>query len=166
MEKYSLRKLAVEDAMIFSLHANNRGIWLNLTDRFPHPYTIDKARDFIQLTLLPDPTQVLGIYIDKEPIGSIGLHPMEDVFRKSMELGYWIAEPYWGKGIMSKVIAEMVTYGFENFDINRIFARPFGRNIGSIKVLEKNGFILEATLKETILKDGLYEDELIYAVRK
>ena len=67
---------------------------------------------------------------------------------------------------MTKAIAQIVDYGFKNFDINRIFARPFGRNIGSIKALEKNGFQLEATLEKTILKDGIYEDELIYAIRR
>ena len=166
MEQFTLKKLALADAMIFALHANNRSIWLNLTDRFPHPYTIENAQDFIQLTLVPKPTQVLGIYIEEEPIGAIGLHPMEDVFRKSMELGYWVAEPYWGKGIMSRAISLMVAYGFENFDINRVFARPFGRNIGSIKVLEKNGFVLEAKLSNTVFKDDKYEDELIYGIRR
>ncbi len=166
MEDFVLKKLSLDDAMIFALHANNRKIWSNLTDRFPHPYSLEKAKDFIKLTHIPVPTQVLGIYIGEEPIGAIGLHPLDDVFRKNMELGYWIAEPYWGKGIMSNAIAQMVEYGFSNFDITRIFARPFGRNIGSIKALEKNNFLLEATLSKTAFKDGKYEDELIYAIRK
>ncbi len=166
MEKFKLKKLDLADALIFSMHANNRNIWRNLTDRFPHPYTEENARDFIKLTLEAEPTQIFGIYVDTEPIGAIGLHPLEDVFSKNIELGYWIAEPYWGKGIMSSAIAQMIAYGFEKFDINRIFARPFGRNIGSIRTLEKNGFVLEATLKNTIFKDGKYEHELIYAIRK
>lgn len=166
MEKFTLKKLDLSDAFIFSMHANNRNIWRNLTDRFPHPYTEENARDFIQLTLKSEPAQILGIYVGDEPIGAIGLHPLHDVFCKNIELGYWIAEPYWGKGIMSSAIAQMVHYGFENFDVDRIFARPFGRNIGSIKTLEKNGFTLEASLKNTIYKDGKYEDELIYAIRK
>ncbi len=166
MEKFKLKKLELADALIFSMHANNRNIWLNLTDRFPHPYTEENAIDFIKLTHQKEPTEVLGIYVGSEPIGAIGLHPLEDVFSKNIELGYWIAEPYWGKGIMSSAIAEMVVYGFKNFDVNRIFARPFGRNIASIKTLEKNGFKLEATLKNTILKNGTYEDELIYGFRK
>jgi RimJ/RimL family protein N-acetyltransferase len=166
LETFKLKKLELADALIFSMHANNRNIWRNLTDRFPHPYTEENARDFIKLTHKSEPTQILGIYVGTEPIGAIGLHPLEDVFSKNIELGYWIAEPYWGKGIMSKAISQMVTYGFDKFDIDRIFARPFGRNIGSIKTLEKNGFFLEATLSNTIFKDGKYEDELIYAIRK
>ncbi len=166
MQEFKLKKLALEDALIFSMHANNRNIWENLTDRFPHPYTEENAIDFIKLTHKNDPIQIKGIYVGSEPIGAIGLHPLEDVFSKNIELGYWIAEPYWGKGIMSRAIAQMVEYGFKNFSINRIFARPFGRNIGSIKTLEKNGFKLEATLEKTIFKDGKYEDELIFAVRR
>lgn len=166
MQDFKLKKLALDDALIFALHANNHNVWINLTDRFPHPYSEENAKDFIKMTHLPQPTLVRGIYIGDEPIGAIGLHPLDDVFRMNMELGYWIAEPYWGKGIMSKAIEETVAYGFANFDINRIFARPFGRNTASIKVLEKNGFVHEATLSQTVIKDGQLEDELIYAIRK
>ncbi len=166
MEDFKLKKLSLEDALIFSMHANNRNIWENLTNRFPHPYTEDHARDFIILTHKNDPAQILGIYVGTEPIGAIGLHPLEDVFSKNIELGYWIAEPYWGKGIMTKAISRMVEYGFGNFDVDRIFARPFGRNIGSIKALERNGFQLEATFLQTIFKDGKYENELVYAIRR
>jgi RimJ/RimL family protein N-acetyltransferase len=166
MQDFILKELSLDDALIFALHANNYNVWINLTDRFPHPYTEEHAKDFIKMTLLPAPIEVKGIYIGDEPIGAIGLHPMDDVFRNNIELGYWIAEPYWGKGIMTKAIQQMVDYAFANFEVNRIFARPFGRNIGSIKVLEKCGFILEATLSQTVVKDGKLEDELIYAIRR
>jgi len=166
MQDFVLKRLELSDALIFALHANNHNIWINLTDRFPHPYTEENARDFIKMTHAPQPTQIRGIYLGNEPIGAIGLHPLEDVFRKNMELGYWIAEPYWGKGIMSQAIKRTVAYGFEHFDIIRIFARPFKRNEASIKVLEKNGFTHEATFQQTIIKDGKLEDELVYAIRK
>ena len=166
MEEFNLKPFELSDALIFSLHANNINIWRNLTNQFPHPYSVEDAQNYIKLTLQPSPKQILGIYVDAEPIGSIGLHPLEDIFSKNMELGYWLAEPYWSKGIMTKAIGQMVEYGFENFDINRIFARPFHRNIGSIKALEKNDFKLEAKLEKTIFKEGKYEDELIYAVRR
>jgi len=81
-------------------------------------------------------------------------------------LGYWLAESYWGKGIITQAIRAIVDYGFETFEIDRIFARPFGSNIASQKVLEKVGFILEARLIKTIWKNGRYEDELIYAKRR
>jgi len=166
MSDFELKKLSLDDALIFALHANNHNVWINLTDRFPHPYSEENAKDFIKMTHVPDPIQVKGIYIGDEPIGAIGLHPLHDVFRKNIELGYWIAEPYWGKGIMTQAIQQTVEYGFANFDVTRIFARPFGRNIGSIKVLDKCGFKLEATLPQTVIKDGKFEDELIYAIRR
>ena len=166
MQDFRLKKLSLDDALIFALHANNHNVWINLTDRFPHPYSEENAKDFIKMTHLPDPIQVKGIYIGDEPIGAIGLHPLDDVFRKNIELGYWIAEPYWGKGIMTRAIQQTVDYAFTHFDVTRIFARPFGRNIGSIKVLEKCGFKLEATLSQTVIKNGILEDELIYAIRK
>ena len=76
------------------------------------------------------------------------------------------AEPFWGQGIMTKAVSKIVDYGFKNLDITRIFARPFGTNIGSQKVLEKAGFVLEGKFNATIFKNGEYLDELIYAVRK
>jgi RimJ/RimL family protein N-acetyltransferase len=109
---------------------------------------------------------VLCIDIDGKASGGIGLHIGEDIYRKNAELGYWLAEPFWGKGIISKVVPEMVKYGFQNFDITRIFARPFGANKASQRVLEKAGFLLEAKLEKTFFKNGVFHDELIYAIRK
>jgi RimJ/RimL family protein N-acetyltransferase len=82
------------------------------------------------------------------------------------ELGYWIGQPFWGKGIMTTVIQKMVKYSFENFDITRIFARPYGSNIGSQKALEKAGFKLEAKFEKILIKNNVFEDELVYAIRK
>ena len=112
------------------------------------------------------PLHIKAIEVDGEACGGIGLHPQGDIFCKNAEMDYWLSQDQWGKGIMSKAIGQMVKYGFEHFDIDRIFARPFGGNIGSQKALEKNGFVLEAKLKETIWKDGQYENEHIYAIRK
>ncbi|MEM0932141.1 MAG: GNAT family protein [Bacteroidota bacterium] len=99
-------------------------------------------------------------------MGSIGLHLQNDIYRKNAELGYWLAEPFWNYGIMSKAISEVVHFGFKNYDIERIFARPFGTNIASQKCLEKCGFSLEAKLRNTLFKNGQYIDEMIYAIRK
>ena len=83
-----------------------------------------------------------------------------------MELGYWLAEPFWGNGIITEAIQQIVKYGFETFDITRIFARPYGYNIASQKALEKAGFTLEARFVDTFFKNGKFEDEWVYAVRK
>ena len=147
-------------------YANNKKIADNMMDRFPHPYTEADGRNFINMTLQLQPPSILAIEINGEAVGGIGLHLMEDVYRKNAELGYWLAEPFWGQGIISKAIVQMVDYGFQNWDIERIFARPYGRNTASQKVLQKAGFQLEARFEKTIFKNGQFEDEMIYAIRR
>lgn len=163
---FKLRPIQRSDADDLAHFANNKKIADNLTDAFPHPYTLDDAHKFIDMAFGFDPPRILVIEIEGRATGAAGIHPMTDVYRTNAELGYWLAEPYWGKGIMSRVVPEMVDYGFQTFDIDRIFARPFGRNVSSQKVLEKAGFILEARFERTILKNGIKEDELVYAVRR
>jgi RimJ/RimL family protein N-acetyltransferase len=164
--EFKLRKWKLDDVNSLVKYANNKKIAANLTDQFPHPYTLDNGKAFIEMASKGNPISIFAIEINGEAVGGIGLHPQTDIHKKNAELGYWLAEPYWGKGIVSNAVKEIVTYGFENFDIDRIFARPFGTNIGSQKVLEKAGFILEGTFKNTLYKNGVYLDELIYAVRK
>ena len=135
-----------------------------LTDKFPHPYTLDHAHAFIKFA--SDTTshhEVFAILFEDELIGGIGLHPLTDIFAHNAELGYWIAPPYWGKGFMTKCVDQIVKYGFQSMGIERIFARPFGDNIGSQKVLEHCKFQQEAVLKKTIKKWGEYKDEIIYS---
>jgi ribosomal-protein-alanine N-acetyltransferase len=98
-------------------------------------------------------------------VGGIGIHPQTDIQRKNAELGYWLAESFWGNGIISNAIKQVVQFTFETYDINRIYARPFGTNIASQQVLEKNGFDLEARFEKTLIKNGELLDELIYAIR-
>jgi [ribosomal protein S5]-alanine N-acetyltransferase len=160
-----LRPLRESDITNLAKYANNPKIAANLTNAFPHPYTEEAATGFIKMAMGHSPFRIMAITMQDELIGCIGIHPQEDIMSKNAELGYWLAEPYWGQGIMTKMVKEMVKYGFETFDIHRIYARPFGNNLGSQKVLEHAGFTLEARLKETIFKLGRMEDELIYAVR-
>jgi RimJ/RimL family protein N-acetyltransferase len=112
------------------------------------------------------PHYILAIEVAGRVAGGIGIHPQNDVYRKNAELGYWLAEPYWGNGIMSRAIPEMVDYAFKKFDVDRIFARPFGTNLASQKVLEKAGFVLEARFEKTVFKNGTMLDELVYATRR
>lgn len=137
-----------------------------MTDGFPHPYTIEKGKEFLSNAQKASPANILAIEADGKLIGSIGIHPLNDIYAQNAELGYWIAEPYWGKGITTKAIEKIVEYTFENFKITRIFAKPFGRNMASRRVLEKAGFVFEAEFKNTILKNGVLEDELVYGIRK
>ena len=108
------------------------------------------------------PTNIFAIDINGEACGGIGIHPQEDVQRKNAELGYWLAEPFWGNGIISKAIPQIVEYGFKNFDITRIYARPYGTNNASQRVLEKAGFTLEGKFEKTLFKNGEFLDEWIY----
>lgn len=147
-------------------YANNIQIARNLTDAFPYPYTADHARAFIGYANSDEPLHIFAIEVNGEAAGGIGIHPQSDIMRKNAELGYWLAEPFWGKGIVTEAVKQMVDFAFENYDIERVYARPFGSNIGSQKVLEKAGFTLEARIEGNIFKMGQFEDELIYAVRR
>jgi RimJ/RimL family protein N-acetyltransferase len=146
--------------------ADNRRIAQFLTNGFPHPYTRSAGEKFIQMVSSHTPLQVFAIEINGIASGGIGIHPQVDIMCKNMEMGYWLAEPLWGNGIISAAIPLVVEYGFKAFDVTRIFARPFGSNVASQRVLEKNGFVLEAHFKKTIFKNGEFMDELIYAKRK
>ena len=146
--------------------ANNPAIARNMTDQFPHPYSAENGKTFIAFATSETPPRILTIEVEGHAAGGIGLHPQADIHRKNAELGYWLAEPYWGKGIITRAIGQMVEYGFEQWDFDRIFARPFGTNIGSQRALEKAGFVLEARFEKPLFKNGEYLDELIYAVRR
>ena len=164
--KIILRPFRQNDLDRLASLANNLKISSKLTDQFPHPYTVDHAKSFIERCTSAEPFNVLAIEVNSELAGAIGVHPQQDIFRSNAELGYWIAEPYWGQGVMSAAIKQMLAYTFNNFDVNRVFARPFSNNPASQRVLEKNGFKKEAHLKGTILKNNEVLDELIYAFRR
>lgn len=164
--KFQLRPWTLNDLDNLVKYANNYKISDNLTDQFPFPYTIENAKSFLEMALSHNPTRIFAIDIHGTAYGAIGIHPQSDIMRLNAELGYWLAENYWGKGIMTKAICEMVEYGFDNFDIHRIYARPYGTNIASQKALEKAGFILEAHILKNIIKNGRIEDELIYGIRR
>lgn len=147
-------------------HANNYNISKYLTNKFPFPYGQKDGEGFIQFALSHQPLQIKAIVVNNEVVGSIGVHQLADIYSKSAEIGYWIAEPFWGKGIVPLAVKEMLKYGFETFDIDRIFARTTHTNLASQQVLKKAGFILEAELKSTIFKYGEYFDERIFGFRK
>ncbi|MDX9928782.1 MAG: GNAT family protein [Bacteroidales bacterium] len=163
---YRLRKLVPGDAASMARYANNRNVARYLTDEFPHPYTEEDARIFIERVMKSDSLLIRTIEVNGEASGAIGVHPQSDVHRRNAEMGYWLAEDYWGRGIVTRAIGEMVDMAFGELDIDRIFARPFSNNPRSQRVLEKTGFILEGRFEKTLIKNGEYLDELIYAVRK
>jgi RimJ/RimL family protein N-acetyltransferase len=164
--EFKLRPWNLDDRESLVYHANNYNIARYMTDRFPHPYTLQDATSFIQMASTGVPTNILAIEVDKKAVGGIGLHMQPDIYRKNAEMGYWLGEQFWGKGIITNAIIEMTRYGFANWDINRIFARPFGTNKASQRVLEKAGFTLEGKFEKTLFKNNEYMDELIYAIRR
>lgn len=163
---FTLRSWKPDDLDSLVKYGNNHKIAQYMMDQFPNPYTPEKGKAFIDLTTKYNPPNVLAIDIHGEAVGAIGIHLQSDIECKNAEMGYWLAEPFWGQGIMTQAIRQMVEYGFQNWNITRIFARPFGTNIGSQRALEKAGFVLEARFSKTLFKRGEYLDELVYAVRK
>jgi len=164
--KIKLRKWNWNDLDSLVKHANNFNIARFLTDQFPYPYTYEDARSFISSVLNDEPDKCFAIDLEGEAIGSIGIFPQSDIHSKNAEIGYWLSEQYWGRGIMFYAVKEITKYGFATFDITRIFARPFSINPASQRVLEKAGFKLEARFGKALFKHGQYFDELIYSIRK
>lgn len=163
---FSLRPWTPNDLESLVKYANNKKIAMFMTDKFPHPYTIEKGKEFIEFAIKETPPYILAIDIKGEAIGGIGIHPQSDIHCKNAELGYWLGEPFWGNGIISNAIIQIVDYSFMNLDITRIFARPFGTNIASQRVLEKTGFKLEARFEKSLFKNGEFIDELVFAIRR
>ena len=165
--EFELRRLQIDDAQSLAENADNINIWNNLRDILPHPYSVEDGRKFIETVLKKGlPTTNFAIAVDKKAVGCIGVVVQEDVQRISAEMGYWIGENYWGKGIMSLAIKQMTDYVFANFEVVKIYAMPFDFNIASQKVLQKAGFEREAILKKAAIKNGEIVDLHYYSVIK
>lgn len=162
----SLRPWKTEDAETLTAYFNNVKIWNNLRDHIPHPYTLQDAEKFITDQAALFPTQNLAILNEQEIVGGIGIVFQEDVYKMNVELGYWIAEPFWGMGIATIAIGLMTQYVFETFAINRIVAEVFENNKASMRALEKNGFRLECVRRRGVLKNAVLVDDYIWVLQK
>jgi len=162
LRNYLIRNWGKEDVPAIAKYANNSKIWLNLRDRFPHPYQRSHAEDFLVKVFELQPMTFFAIANEQEAIGSIGL-TFEDVHRYTAELGYWLAEPFWNKGIMTEAVSKFSDFAFERFELNRIFAEPYTNNTASVRVLEKSGFTREGTLRSNVFKNGKILDQYLYA---
>jgi RimJ/RimL family protein N-acetyltransferase len=163
---YQLRPFLASDAPSLAKHANNKHIARYLTDQFPHPYTLEDAEKFISMVNGMVPVTVMGIEVGGEICGGIGVHPQTMNYKRNAELGYWIAEEHWGKGIVSALIPYAIDNAFTVLDIDRIYARCFGSNKASLRVLEKCGFVIEGKFEKTFEKWGELEDEWVWAIRR
>jgi [ribosomal protein S5]-alanine N-acetyltransferase len=158
-----VRSWRPSDAESLAASANNRRIWMNLRDAFPHPYTLRDAREFIRAVRQRMPETTFAITVDDRAIGSIGFVLHSDVERVSAEIGYWIAERSWGRGIATEALSAVTRYAIETHGLTRIYAVPFAWNTASCRVLEKAGYVLEGRLRQSAIKDGRLTDQLQYA---
>ena len=144
-------------------HANNRNIWINLRDRFPHPYTTRDGHAFIKQTREQQPESAFAIVVNDEAVGGIGFQLQGDVERVSAEIGYWLGEPFWGRGIATEALVALTEYAITTHGLTRVYAVPFAWNRASCRVLEKAGYVLEGRLRRSAVKNGNVTDQLQYA---
>ena len=159
----TVRSWRASDAASLARYADNRAVWLNLRDGFPHPYTETDAVAFIHGAMKRDPETLFAIDVNGDAVGGIGYGLRQDVERLSAEIGYWLAEPFWGGGIMTEVLAAVTRQAIESHGLTRVFAIPYEGNPASLRVLEKAGFVQEARMRRSVIKDGKIIDSFLYA---
>ena len=164
--KCRIRKWELSDAKDLAAALSNRKVQDNLRDGLPYPYTEQDGKEFISAMLSADESETFAfaITVDNMVLGSIGIFRQGNIHRQTAELGYYIAEEYWGKGIMTEAVKQICEYVFANSDIIRIYAEPFAYNIASCRVLEKAGFQYEGTLRSNAVKNGKVIDMKMYSL--
>ncbi|RKR80886.1 RimJ/RimL family protein N-acetyltransferase [Mucilaginibacter gracilis] len=162
-EGFCLRQWKPGDEKLLVKYANNPSVSRYLSDRFCYPYTHEYAQEWVSFQLQKTSVDNLVIDIDGEIAGGIGIEFKQDIFRKTALIGYWLGEPFWGKGIMTEALKLMVNYCFETFDLVRIQAGVFEGNPASMQVLQKAGFIKEGISKKALFKHGQLYNEHIFA---
>lgn len=163
-----IREWRTEDKRSLAELLNNKNILNNLRDGLPYPYTERDAEEYIGAMLAADRTKTFAfaVAVDDTAIGSIGVFRRENIHFRTAELGYYIGEPYWGRGYATSAVLQICKYVFDNTDIVRIFAEPFAHNAASCRVLEKAGFQAEGTLRCNAVKNGRMCDMRLYALIK
>ena len=159
----SVRPWRKTDADSLVRHANNIHVAQQLRDRFPHPYTKQDARLFLKHAAAAVDPSNLAIDVDGEAVGAVGYVPGKDIERFSAEIGYWLGEELWGRGIATEAVALVTDHAFRELNFLRLFALPFADNVGSIRVLEKAGYVREALLRASAVKDGRVRDQVLFA---
>ena len=159
-----VRSWRAEDEEALARHANSRKVWKDLRDLFPHPYTREDARSWIRYATRRRPEVDFAIDVEGEAVGNIGLGlHRSDIERCSAEIGYWIGEAYWGRGVATAALRALTAYAFEAFELTRLYAVPFASNAASLRVLEKAGYQREGVLRRSAIKDGVVKDQVMYA---
>lgn len=164
--RITLRRWETGDCASLVKYANNPKVAANLRDRFPHPYTLKDAEFWVSIASDKSPLMQFAIVFDGHAVGGIGLEPGVDIYRHSAEIGYWLGEPYWGKGIASDALALMTNYAFHTLNYHRLFAGVFVSNPASARVLEKTGYKQESCMRGSVLKNGQIFDQFLYVALK
>jgi RimJ/RimL family protein N-acetyltransferase len=158
-----LRSWEWRDREALVRHANNRNVSINLRDRFPYPYTDRDARNWLDAVVGLEPETNFAIDVAGEAVGGIGYTMQFDVDRRSAEIGYWIGEEIWGRGIATEALIAVTDHAFANHDLCRVFAHVFDWNPASARVLEKAGYAFEGRMRKSVTKEGQTIDQLMYA---
>lgn len=164
MNDIGIRPWQKQDAQALAQMANNRAVWNNLRDAIPNPYTVMDALRWIAQASQQTPQSHFAIVQDGLLVGSIGCTPQTDIYRKTLEVGYFIGQQHWGKGIATKAVSIIIDYVWQQFDVVRIEARTLAYNPASMRVLQKNGFTLEATRKRGAFKNNEIVDEQVWVL--
>jgi [ribosomal protein S5]-alanine N-acetyltransferase len=158
-----LRLVVPADAEPFAKLANDREVWRNLRDTFPHPYTLEHAQQFIAKQATGGDARMFVIEVDGALAGACGVHPLADVYSRGAEVGYWVGRPFQGRGVMTKALCGLTDFAFDVMKLERLQAGVFDWNRPSMRVLEKAGYVREAVLRKSVFKDGQLIDSFLYA---
>jgi RimJ/RimL family protein N-acetyltransferase len=158
-----VRDWRVTDKPSLVRFANNRNVWRNLAHRFPHPYTDADADAWFERLAQQSRRTGWAIEVDGLAVGGIGADIGEGIWCRNANFGYWLAEPYWGRGIMTATVRATSSYVLEHFDLMRLESPVFEWNPASMRVLEKCGFQREGVMRKSISKDGQVIDAVLYA---
>ena len=163
LERCLLRPWRESDAPSLVRYANNRKVWRNLRDAFPHPYTARDAASWLDNVRGMTPVRFFAIDVGGEAVGSIGIAPLSDVYARSAEIGYFLGEPHWNRGIATEAVQACTEYAFRELGFVRLQAGIFEWNTPSMRVLEKCGYVREGVLRKSVWKDGALVDSVLYA---
>lgn len=162
-ELFRLRNFAATDAQSIAKNANSYEVWKGVRDIFPFPYKLSDAESFIAYANSTLTEKIFAIDVEGMAVGAIGLHFKTDIFRHCGEVGYWIGPDFKGRGIATKAVGQIVNMAFSDYNLLRLYAEVFENNVASARVLEKNGFSLEAKLKLAVCKDNCIQNLLVFS---
>lgn len=166
LTRCTIRPWASTDAESLHRHANNRNVSIHLRDRFPFPYAMENATTFLGWIAQQPAATVWAIEVEGEAAGGIGIELRTDVERVSAEIGYWLGERHWNRGIATEALRAVTAEAFKQFEIIRLYAVPFADHAASVRVLEKAGYVKEGHLRQSAIKDGKVRDQFLYASYK